>query len=155
MLAGAHPAGRRTASQPSSPSTRSAFVAQELRPDLVLEADVRHLGHDPLEREAHREVAGVDDLVGAARVGVVDDRLRVVLRRERARRVVQARPLEHELHREVLPRLAAVPGDEDELGEVVHHLVDELDLLRLELAGAGPGTPAQQNTGMPSSTHLA
>src|SRR5688572_10935267 len=47
--------------------------AEELGPHLILERHVAHLGHDPLEREAHREVAAVDDLVGAAGVGVVDE----------------------------------------------------------------------------------
>src|SRR6516225_5924823 len=38
---------------------------QELGPDVVPERDVLHLGHDPLQGETHREVAGVDHLVGA------------------------------------------------------------------------------------------
>src|SRR5262245_12146781 len=59
-------------------------LAQELRPDLVLQRDLLHLGHDALEGEPHREVARVEDLVGAARVRVVEDRLRVVLGGERA-----------------------------------------------------------------------
>src|SRR5918995_6487999 len=50
-------------------------VAQELGPDLVLEPHVGQLGHDALEGEPHREVAGVDELVGAPGVGVVDDGL--------------------------------------------------------------------------------
>src|SRR5262245_56081767 len=32
-------------------------LAQELRPHLVLQADVGQVGEDPLEAEAHREVA--------------------------------------------------------------------------------------------------
>ena len=73
------------------------------------------------------------------RVGVVDDRLWIVLGSERTRGVVQARPLEHQLDGEVVPRLAAVAGDERELGEVVHDFVDELDVLAGHLADARPG----------------
>ena len=57
--------------------------------------------------------------------------LRVVLRRERGGRVVEVRPLEEQLHREVGPRFAAVTGDELELGEEPAHLVDVRDVLRL------------------------
>src|SRR5437879_29281 len=63
-------------------------LAQELWPHVIAERHVGHVGEDALEREPHREVARVHDLVGAARVRVVDDVLRVVLRRERAGRVV-------------------------------------------------------------------
>ena len=87
---------------------------------------------DAVEREPHRVVARVHHLVGAARVREVDDRLRVVARRERGGRVVEVRPLQQQLGREVGPRLAAVAGDELQLGEVPAHLVDQADVLRRE-----------------------
>src|SRR5260221_14165523 len=54
-------------------------LTQELRPDVVAERHPWHVGEDALERQAHGEVSGVHDLVGAARVRVVDDVLGVVL----------------------------------------------------------------------------
>jgi hypothetical protein len=108
------------------------------------ERHVRHLGHDPLERQAHREVPGVHDLVGATAVGEVDDRRRVVAGGERARGVVEVRPLQHELHGQLGPRFAPVPGDEHELREVEHHLVDQLDPLRLELEARTRNTGAHE-----------
>ena len=116
-------------------------VAQELRPHVVAERHVRHLGEDALEAQAHRVVARVHDLVGAARVGVLDDRLGVVLGRERARHVVQVRPLEHELHRELFPRLGAVTHHDAQLGEVVTDLVEQHHVLALrrEARSRDPG----------------
>src|ERR1700722_10924403 len=58
--------------------------SKEFRPYLVLESDVGHLGHDPFQGKAHREIPGVDDLVGAATVCIVDDVLGVVLGSESA-----------------------------------------------------------------------
>ena len=55
--------------------------------------------------------------------------LRVVLRRECAGGVVQTRPLQHQLDGQFGPGLAAVTRHEDQIGEVEHHLVDELDVL--------------------------
>ena len=43
---------------------------QELRPHLVLQRHVLHVGHDAFEAEPHREIARVDHLVRAAGVGV-------------------------------------------------------------------------------------
>ena len=51
---------------------------------------------------------------------------------------MQVRPLEHELHREVGPRLAAVTGHELELGEEPADLVDQADFLGRE-RHPGPG----------------
>src|SRR4051794_1059121 len=107
-------------------------LAEEARPHVVAERDIGKLGEDAVEGEAHREVPRVHDLVGAARVRIVHDVRRVVLRCERARRVVEVGPLEHELHREVRPWLTTVPGDELELGEEPANLVDERDVLRRE-----------------------
>ncbi len=58
---------------------------------------------------------------------------RLVFRSKSRGGVVKIGPLEHELYRQVGPRLAPVPGHEDEIGEVIHHLVDQLDVLRGEL----------------------
>src|SRR2546423_10184127 len=85
-------------------------LAEELRPYVLAEPDSGELGEDRLERQTHREVARVDDLVGAARVRVVDDVAGVVLRCERARRVVEVGPLQEELDRQRGPRLAALAG---------------------------------------------
>ena len=90
-----------------------------------------HLREDALERQPHREVPGVHDLVGTSGIRVVDDCLRVVLWREGARAVVEVRVLEHELHGEVDPRLAAMAHHQLQLGEEPTHLVDVLDLLLL------------------------
>ena len=99
---------------------------------MVAERDVGHLLEDAVERQAHRVVARVHHLVGAARVRELDDGLRVVARRERGGGVVEVRPLQQQLHREVGPRFATVAGDELELGEVPADLVDEADVLRRE-----------------------
>src|SRR5579863_2157458 len=69
-------------------------LRQKCRPHLVLEGHVRQLAEDALERQAHRIVAGEHDLRGAASVGVVDDRLRIVFGGERAGRVVEVRILQ-------------------------------------------------------------
>src|SRR5271165_2558429 len=90
------------------------ILPQELRPDLVLERNARELALDPLQRQAHREVAGVDHLVRSPGVGVVDHVLGVVLRGEGGGRVVEVRPLQHQLDRQVGPRLAPVAGHKDE-----------------------------------------
>ena len=113
----------------SSLSTRRAFSRRNFGHTSSLNGTFGQLAEDAVEAEAHREVAGVHDLVGAAGVGVVDDGLRVVLRRERAGRVVEVRPLEHQLHGQVGPRLAAVAGDEAQLGEEPADLVDQLHVL--------------------------
>ena len=113
----------------SSPNTRTAFSRRNLGHTSSLRPDVGQLGEDALERQPHREVAGVHDLVGAAGVGVVDDRLRVVLRRERRGGVVEVRPLEHQLHGQLVPRLGAVAHHDLELGEEPAHLVEQLGLL--------------------------
>src|SRR5262249_19784128 len=94
----------------------AGILAEELRQHVRLDRHVRHVGHTALEREPHREVAGIDDIVRATRVGVVDDRLGVVLRCECTRAVVQVRPLEHQLDGQVLPWLTSVSRDEDEIG---------------------------------------
>src|SRR6516225_9015397 len=83
-------------------------LREELRPHLILERHVRHVGEDALQAQPHGEVTGIEDLVRAARVGVVDDLPRVVPGRERRGRVVEIRPFEHELHGQLLPRLTAV-----------------------------------------------
>ena len=62
-------------------------------------------------------------------VCVVDDRLRVVLRRERRGGVVEVRPLEHQLHCQLLPRLRTVAHHELQLGEEPADLVDERHVL--------------------------
>ena len=135
-------------------------LGEELRPHLVFERHVRQVGEDALQAQSHREVAGVDDLVRTPRVGVVDDLLRVVPGRERRGRVVQVGPLEHELHGQLLPRLAAMPGNEDQIGEVEHDDVDPGDLLRLELQPrtGNPGTAedrdAQVHAGLVDGVHL-
>src|SRR5271163_2176425 len=58
--------------------------SEEFRPYLVLESDVGHLGHDPFQGKTHREIPGIDDLVGTTTVCVVDDVFRVVLGSEGA-----------------------------------------------------------------------
>src|SRR5439155_10785258 len=80
---------------------------------------------DALELEPPRVVAAVDDLVGAPGVRVVDDRIRVVLRRERGGRVVEVRPLQQELDGEVDPRLATMAEHEPQFGKVVADVVDQ------------------------------
>ena len=55
---------------------------EELRPNVVVEWHITHFGHDALERQTHREIAGIDDLVGSTGVGVVDDARVVMLRSE-------------------------------------------------------------------------
>ena len=42
---------------------------------------------------------------------------------------MQVRPLEHQLDRQIDPRLRTVAHHQHELGEVVHHLIEQLDLL--------------------------
>src|SRR5439155_3742573 len=59
-------------------------------------------------------------------------RFGVVPRRERGGGVVEVRPLQQQLHREVGPRLTAVTGHELQLGKVPAHVVDEADVLRGE-----------------------
>src|SRR4249919_2929358 len=104
-------------------------LAEELGPHVIAEWHARKLAEDPIQREAHGEVARVHHLVGPARVGVVDDVGRIELRREGRGGIVQVRPLEHEFHREVCPWFAAMTRDELELREEPAHLVDEGDVL--------------------------
>src|ERR1700683_2883125 len=94
-------------------------LAEELRPDVVAQRDGGELLEQRLVREPHREVAGEADLGRAAGVRLVDDGPRVVARRERARRVVQAGPLQHQLHRQLRPRLGTVAHHHDQLGGLV------------------------------------
>ena len=129
---GALMAGQRAgpdARQPSSLKTRDGVVAEELGPDVVAQRDVGELGEDALQSECHRVVPGVHDLVGTPGVGVVDDRLRVVLRGEGARHVVEAGPLEHQLDGQFLPGLGPVSHDDAQFGEVVADLVEVHDVL--------------------------
>jgi hypothetical protein len=48
--------------------------AQEPGPHVAGEGCLRQVAEGPLQAEAHREVAGVEDPPGAPAVGVVDDR---------------------------------------------------------------------------------
>src|SRR5262245_8897672 len=120
-------------------------LPQELRPDVVAERDLRQLTEDALEREPHREVARVHHLVRAPRVRVVDDRLRVVLRCEGARRVVEVRPLEQQLDGQVGPGLAAVAHHEPELREAPADLVAELDGLPEHRDARAPHADADED----------
>src|ERR1700740_1616014 len=110
----------------------SSVAVQELRPHAVFERYFRQLTEYSLQRQAHREVAGVDHLVRAAGVCVIDDGLRVVLRSERRCRIVEVGPLEHQLHRQLLPRLATMASDEHQLRKIKHDNVDPGDILRRE-----------------------
>src|SRR5438067_1739274 len=77
---------------PVEPEDPDGVRSKELRPDVVTEGHLWQLAEDAVERQAHREVTGVQHLVGAAGVGVVDDGPRVVLRGERTGGVVEVRP---------------------------------------------------------------
>ena len=46
---------------------------------MVAESYIWHVCHDALQREAHRKIAGIDDLFGTSGIGVVDDGFRIVL----------------------------------------------------------------------------
>ncbi len=46
-----------------NPQHLRRVVVQKLRPHLVLEGDVVHFLEDAVQRQAHGEIAGVDDLV--------------------------------------------------------------------------------------------
>src|SRR5262245_40354631 len=92
-------------------------LPEELRPHVLPERHVLELPEDAFERQSERVVAGVDDLVRATRIRELDDLLRVELGRERAGAVVQIRPLQQQLDRQVRPRLAAVAQDEAQLRE--------------------------------------
>jgi hypothetical protein len=91
----------------------AGVVAQKSRPHLVFERHGLHVGHDPLKREAHREIACIDDLGSAARVRITNDGFRLMLGREGGGRIVEIGPFQHQLDGEVFPRLAAVTGYED------------------------------------------
>src|SRR6202047_4459248 len=109
-----------------------SIAVQEPRPYIIFEIYVRQLTENPLQRQAHREVAGVEHLVGSASVCVIDDGLRVVLRSEGRRRVVEVGPFDHQLHCQPLPRLAAMASDEHQFREIKHDNVDPGDILRRE-----------------------
>ena len=130
-------------------------LVEELRPDVIAERHVGQLGEDAVEVEAHREVARVDDLVGAARVREVDD-VRGCSASARTRgRVVEVRPLQQQLHHQLGPRLAAVARDDLQLGEEPAHLVEQR---RRPAARSGCAARARRRTtkiGMSSSTHFA
>src|SRR3954454_1642710 len=87
------------------PEHTRRVLAEELRPHVVAERHVRQLREDAVEPESGGVIARVDDLVAAAGVGEVDDVRGVVLRRKRAGRVVEVRPLEQQLHHQLGPRL--------------------------------------------------
>ena len=84
------------------------IVAQEMGPDMVPECNVWKFAEHSLDRETRREIAGIHDFVHAARVGVVDNRLRKISWSERACHVIQARPFQHQFDSEIFPRFCAV-----------------------------------------------
>ena len=128
------------------PEDALRVLAEELRPHVVAERHVGHLGEDALVGEAGREVAGEHDLVGAAGVRELDDVLGVVLRRERRGRVVEVRPLQEQLDREFGPRLTAVPRHELQLREEPAHLVDVRDVLRFVSQSRARARPRSSRT---------
>ena len=67
----------------------NGILAQEFGPHLILERVVfSHLRELPLHRDSGGEIAAIQDLVGAACVGVFDDLFGVMLRSKCTRAVV-------------------------------------------------------------------
>ncbi len=84
------------------------IVAQKIRPDMVSEGNIWKFTEHPLDREASREIAGIHDLVHAARVGVVDNRFWKILWGKGTGHVIQAWPFQHQFDSEIFPRFCAV-----------------------------------------------
>jgi hypothetical protein len=55
---------------------------QKLRPNIILERHVVHLFENAFQRQPHRKIARINDLVTPARIGEIDDFLGPIFRRE-------------------------------------------------------------------------